>query len=140
MGVYRDDLIRPWVLPSVREAEKRIIAQELGMEYPPITDLSGFLSSVFSLAYGASSPALLDKRVGGTPTVGGTGAISVAYEFLKRFMPEKTLMVSTPSWMNHTNIALRTGIPIQPYRYVNLHTKMLDTEGMCADLAKGNAE
>ena len=36
VGAYRDDAGKPYVLPCVREAEKRLVDQKLDMEYSGI--------------------------------------------------------------------------------------------------------
>jgi aspartate aminotransferase, mitochondrial len=36
VGAYRDDHGKPYVLPSVRRAEEKLLAQRLDMEYAPI--------------------------------------------------------------------------------------------------------
>ena len=42
VGAYRDDGGKPYVLPCVREAEERILGQNLDMEYSGIVSLSRF--------------------------------------------------------------------------------------------------
>jgi aspartate/tyrosine/aromatic aminotransferase len=41
VGAYRDDNGKPYVLPSVRRAEERLLAQQLDMEYAPIVSSVG---------------------------------------------------------------------------------------------------
>lgn len=36
VGAYRDDSGKPYVLPSVRKAEEKLLSQNLDMEYSPI--------------------------------------------------------------------------------------------------------
>ena len=40
VGAYRDDAGKPYVLPCVREAEKRLMEQNLDMEYAGIVSRS----------------------------------------------------------------------------------------------------
>ena len=39
VGAYRDDSGKPYVLPCVREAEERILSQNLDMEYSGIVSV-----------------------------------------------------------------------------------------------------
>ena len=52
VGAYRDNEGKPWVLSSVREAEKRLVALECNHEYLPITGLPSFVDGATKLAFG----------------------------------------------------------------------------------------
>ena len=52
IGAYRDDGGSPWVLPSVRTAEERLIARGEKKEYAGIAGLPAFLEKAMRFAYG----------------------------------------------------------------------------------------
>ena len=62
VGAYRDEAGKPYILPSVKQAEKSLAGQG-DKEYLPITGLSSFTSLAAKLAYGADSALLKDGRV-----------------------------------------------------------------------------
>ena len=62
VGAYRDDNGKPFILPSVQQAEKSL-AGKFDKEYLPITGLSEFTSLAAKLAYGADSPLIKDGKV-----------------------------------------------------------------------------
>lgn len=59
-GTYRDENAKPWVLPSVREAEKLIVNP--GHEYLPIEGLQSFRDEASKLLFHDTS-ALKENRV-----------------------------------------------------------------------------
>ncbi len=52
VGAYRDDQGKPFVLPSVRKAEHRIIEAEMNHEYAPIIGEAQFSKLSANLAFG----------------------------------------------------------------------------------------
>ncbi|ODV89983.1 hypothetical protein CANCADRAFT_99031 [Tortispora caseinolytica NRRL Y-17796] len=133
VGAYRDDNGKPYVLPSVREAEQIIVSEKLDKEYAPITGVPAFAPAAAKLAYGSSSPGL--DRVSITQTISGTGALRVGGEFLALHYPyAKKIYVPTPSWANHAAVFKHAGLEVESYRYYNKETISLDFEGMIADI------
>ncbi|KAG4218779.1 hypothetical protein PC116_g32741, partial [Phytophthora cactorum] len=82
VGAYRDDQGKPYVLPSVRAAEDKIVAKRLNKEYLGITGLPEFTKAAAELAYGKGSSAL--ERLVITQSISGTGALRIAAAFLAR--------------------------------------------------------
>ncbi|EPE03069.1 aspartate aminotransferase [Ophiostoma piceae UAMH 11346] len=137
VGAYRDDAGKPYVLPSVREAEDKVIAQRLNKEYAGITGLPDFTKGAAELAYGADSSAL--DRLAITQSISGTGALRIGGAFIERFYPggegrPKEIYIPNPSWANHGAIFKDAGLTVQKYRYYNPDTIGLDFEGLLADV------
>ena len=63
VGAYRDDAGKPYVLDSVRTAEKKILDSKLDHEYLPIAGLPQFTTASQRLMLGKDSAAIRDKRV-----------------------------------------------------------------------------
>ena len=51
VGAYRDDNGKPFVLPSIREAERRIFERQMNKEYLGIIGLAGFKEEMAKLAF-----------------------------------------------------------------------------------------
>ncbi|KAL5345861.1 aspartate transaminase aat1 [Pseudogymnoascus australis] len=133
VGAYRDDKGKPYVLPSVRTAEDKVIAAKLNKEYAGITGVPEFTKAAAVLAYGEGSSAL--DRLVITQSISGTGALRIGGEFLAKFYPgAKRIYIPTPSWANHGAIFTESGLEVQKYRYYNKDTIGLDFEGMIADI------
>ena len=61
--LQRDGQGKPYVLPSVLEAEKRLFNGSLDKEYLPITGLGDFTKLSAELAYGKDSKPIKEGRV-----------------------------------------------------------------------------
>lgn len=112
VGAYRDDKNKPWVLPSVKTAEERILAANMNKEYLGIAGLPSFVSKSLEFAYGSKSKALSEKRVAALQTLSGTGACRVAGEFLNRFKlgSGNVIYQPNPTWGNHVPIFKDAGM------------------------------
>lgn len=140
MGAYRDDAGKPYVLPSVRTAEKRVLERGLDKEYAGITGVPAFTKAAARLAYGANSKFL--ENVAITQSISGTGALRIGGAFLERFYPYgKTVYLPNPSWANHKAIFHDCGLDVKTYRYYNKETIGLDIDGLIHDIkeAPGNS-
>ncbi len=136
VGAYRDDQGKPYVLASVKQAEKNILAKNLDKEYAGITGIPAFTKKAAELAYGAESTPLLENRLAITQTISGTGALRVGAEFLSAFYPNKTILLPNPSWANHNAVFKAAGVEPLKYRYYDDKTISLDFEGFVDDLEK----
>ena len=52
IGAYRDNKGKPWVLPTVRKAEQRIMERNLDKEYAGIVGYDSFCKEAYKLAFG----------------------------------------------------------------------------------------
>ncbi|CRG92274.1 aspartate aminotransferase [Talaromyces islandicus] len=135
VGAYRDDKGKPYVLPSVRTAEDKVVASRLDKEYAGITGIPSFTKKAAELAYGVNSSALKEDRLAITQSVSGTGALRIGGAFLERFYPNtKKIFLPTPSWANHNALFKDSGLEVGTYRYYNKDTIGLDFDGLVADL------
>ncbi|KAL4780751.1 pyridoxal phosphate-dependent transferase [Aspergillus varians] len=135
VGAYRDDKGKPFVLPSVRSAEDKVVSSRLDKEYAGITGIPSFTKAAAQLAYGTDSPVLKEDRLVITQTISGTGALRIGGAFLERFYPgAKKIYLPTPSWANHSAVFKDSGLEVEKYRYYNKDTIGLDFDGLVADL------
>ncbi|KAH6688363.1 aspartate aminotransferase [Plectosphaerella plurivora] len=133
VGAYRDDQGKPYVLPSVRTAEQKVVEAKLNKEYAGITGVPEFSKAAAVLAYGKNSPAA--DRIAITQSISGTGALRIGGAFLAKFWPgDKAIYIPTPSWANHKAVFSDSGLKVNQYRYYNKDTIGLDFEGMVADI------
>lgn len=136
-----DDNGKPYVLPSVRAAEEKVVSSKLDKEYAGITGIPAFTKAAAILAYGADSPVIKEDRVAITQTISGTGALRVGGAFMERLYPHgKTIYIPTPSWANHKAIFTDSGLEVKQYKYYNKETIGLDFDGMIADLKAAPAK
>jgi len=134
IGAYRDDNAKPWVLPVVRKAERRLFEDpELNHEYLPIAGLADYTAAAQRLVVGADSPAILEKRISSLQTISGTGALHLGAAFLAKFYQRsrgQPVYFSNPTWANHNQIFSNVKMPIASYPYFNAKTRGLDFVNM----------
>lgn len=125
-GVFRTDEGAPFVLSSVKEAERRIAAAlsagELNKEYLPIEGHAEFRRLSARLVLGDDSAALAEGRVATLQTISGTGAVAVAASALRRVAQVETIYVPEPSWSNHHQIMAHAGLSVRTYPYLDMRT------------------
>ncbi len=77
---------------------KRLNAEPHGASlYLPMEGLSGYRQAIAPLLFGAEHTALKQNRIASIQTVGGSGALKVGADFLKRYFPESHVWVSDPT-------------------------------------------
>jgi aromatic-amino-acid transaminase len=128
IGVYTDEQGRLPVLGSVQAAYERIGFAE--RPYLPMEGHAGYREGVQKLIFGASHPAFAEKRVATIQTVGGTGAVGIAADFLAKHCPGRTVLVSDPTWDNHHGLFQRAGFKTTTYPYWNRTSRSVDFDGM----------
>ncbi len=134
VGVYKDEQGHTAVLKCVKEAEALRLKQEDSKTYIGMAGDLSFNAHIEKLAFGPAHQVLLANRVTTAHTPGGTGALRVAAEFIKRANPNATIWVTTPTWANHISLFQAAGLKVKEYAYYDYDTKGLQTEQMFADL------
>lgn len=128
IGVYTDEKGRLPVLGSVRAAYERIGFAE--RPYLPMEGHALYREGVQKLVFGAAHSALSGKRVATIQTIGGTGALGIAADFLAKHCPGRTVLISDPSWENHHGLFQRAGFKTTTYPYWDRANKSVDFDGM----------
>jgi len=134
VGVYCNEEGRIPLLRAVIEAETQRAAQHASRGYLPIDGIATYDQAVQTLLFGADSPLLREGRVVTVQAVGGTGALKIGADFLKRLAPGATVAISDPSWENHRALFETAGFPVQNYRYYDAASHDVDRAGMLEDL------
>ncbi|CAI3797913.1 hypothetical protein GLGCALEP_01833 [Pseudomonas sp. MM221] len=97
VGVYCNEEGRIPLLRAVIEAETQRAAQHASRGYLPIDGIATYDQAVQKLIFGAESPLLAAGRVVTVQAVGGTGALKIGADFLKRLSPNAVVAISDPS-------------------------------------------
>ncbi|MDN2487220.1 aromatic amino acid transaminase [Kosakonia sacchari] len=119
---YNEDGIIPR-LQAVAEAEARLNAQPHGASvYLPMEGLNSYRNAIAPLLFGAEHPVLAQKRVATIQTLGGSGALKVGADFLKRYFPDSGVWVSDPTWENHIAIFEGAGFVVSTYPWYDSAT------------------
>ena len=117
IGVYFDEEGRLPVMRAVREAETAM-AQSIGPRpYLPMEGAADYRAAVQTLLFGTDHEALASGRIATLQTIGGSGALKVGGDFLKRYFPESEVWVSDPTWDNHRAMFEGAGFRVHTYPY-----------------------
>jgi len=135
VGVYYDDNGKIPLLAAVQNAEKVRLVAMPARGYQAIEGLAAYNQAVQNLVFGAGSPLLTENRVMTIQAIGGTGALKVGADYLKRLLPNSTIYISDPSWENHRAIFEFAGFPVESYPYYDAATRGVDFAAMKAKLA-----
>ena len=65
MGAYRTDQGKPFILPCVKLAEEKMLADNMDHEYAGIQGIDAFVANALKIAYGEDSAVLKEGRVAG---------------------------------------------------------------------------
>jgi len=135
IGLYYDDKGVVPRLPSVARAQETVHAQSQGTPlYLPMEGLAPYRSAIQTLLFGAEHPALQAGRVATIQTLGGSGALKVGADFLKRYFPESQVWVSDPTWENHIALFTGAGFKVNTYPYFDAKTRGVKFDEMLATL------
>ena len=134
IGIYFDEQGRLPVLPSVMQAEARILAAGGPKGYLPMEGDAACRAEVAKLLLGPDHPAINQGRVATIQTVGSSGGLKVGADFLKTWLPEAQVWVSDPTWDNHRSMFEGSGFVVNTYPYFDASTGGLRFEAMLAAL------
>ncbi|MCX7174864.1 MAG: aspartate/tyrosine/aromatic aminotransferase [Proteobacteria bacterium] len=141
VGVYYDDNGKVPLLSAVKTAEKARLEAMPPRGYQPIEGLAAYNQAVQKLLFGANAPLLAEGRVITAEALGGTGALKVGADYLKRLLPSATVYISDPSWENHRALFESAGFPVSNYPYYDAGTRGVNFSAMkdfLATLAAGS--
>ena len=135
VGVYQNDQGQTPILKSIKTAEKRLVETQTSKSYLPISGDPGYAANVQKLLFGADSEVIASGRAMTIHSPGGTGALRVGGDLLKKFNPTSKVWVSSPTWANHKGIFAAAGFELADYPYYDPSTKGVDFEAMLKTLA-----
>ena len=117
VGVYFDDAGKIPLLAAIRQAEAQRTAAAPARGYLPIDGIAQYNHAVQTMLFGQDSPLVSGQRVATVQCLGGTGALKVGADLLKRFVPEAGVWISDPSWENHRALFESAGFTVGTYPY-----------------------
>lgn len=127
---YNEENIVPQ-LDAVKTAYKNIEAGNDQVKlYLPMDGLKSYNQATQALVLGENSPSRQSGRAVTIQTLGGSGALKVGADFLKKYFPESDIWVSQPTWDNHIAIFNGAGIQTHFYPYFDADTNGVNVAAM----------
>ncbi|MCY1410372.1 Aspartate aminotransferase [compost metagenome] len=124
VGVYKDAMGLTPVLTAVKLAEQKLLDRQKSKTYVSGHGDADFGKLLCELVLGSDSDLLSDSRVGATQTPGGTGALRLCADFIKRCLPGRGIWLSDPTWPIHETIFATAGLTVSHYPYVGQDNRL----------------
>jgi aromatic-amino-acid transaminase len=134
VGVYFDDNGKLPLLKCVQAAEAAMAAAPKPRGYLPIDGIAAYDTAVKGLVFGADSAIVKEGRVATVQGIGGTGALKIGADFLKKLYPQSKVLISDPSWENHRALFTNAGFTVENYAYYDATTRTVNFPAMLAAL------
>jgi aromatic-amino-acid transaminase len=134
IGIYFDDEGRLPVMRAVHAAEAAILEEPGPKPYLPMAGFAQYRDAVQTLVFGAQCPSRAAGRIATVQTLGGSGALKVGADFIRRYFPTSHVWVSDPTWENHRFIFERAGFTVNSYPYYDEATGGLKFEAMLSSI------
>ena len=136
IGIYYAENGQIPVLRSVQKAEALLAKHVTPKPYLPMEGMESYRNAIQELVFGADHPLRKAGRIATIQTVGGSGALKVGADFLKRFFPDAQVWVSDPTWDNHRSMFDGAGFVVNDYPYYDDSTGTIDIDGMLETLQR----
>lgn len=134
VGVYYNEAGCIPLLKAVALAEKARAEAHAPRGYLPIEGIGAYDSAVQNLLFGSDANITQSGRVITSQAIGGTGALKIGADYLKRLLPDAVVAISNPSWENHRALFESAGFPVKNYSYYDASKQGINLEGMLEDL------
>lgn len=131
VGVYKDRDGKTAVMRAVREAETRLLQNQDTKTYLGLAGDLAFNEVMTRLVFGDGADL---TRIRAAQAPGGSGALRLAAELLKRTRPGATIWISNPTWPNHIPMMREAGLTIAEYPYFDAASGSVRFDDMLATL------
>lgn len=136
VGVYKDKQGRTPIMRAVRAAEERLFKEQTTKTYLGMAGDPDFNAAIVKLAFGETADM---TRLRGVQAPGGSGAIRILAELLKRSRSDATVWVSDPTWPNHLPMMAAAGLPTRSYPYFDAATGGVRFDEMMTALGRAKS-
>jgi aspartate aminotransferase len=135
-GVYKDAEGTTPILRVVKRAEEQILHDETSKSYLGIVGAPEYATVVQGLIFGADHSLVSSGRAVTAHAPGGTGALRVAAEFIRKANPNARVWLSQPTWPNHANVMRAAGLAVETYPYFDAPANRLAFDALLETLAR----
>jgi len=140
VGVYYDENGKIPLLRAVRQAERVRVDAAQPRGYLPIDGIAAYDTDVQQMLFGRDSALLSSGRLVTAQALGGTGALKIGADLLKRISPNAKILISDPSWENHRALFEGAGFTVEQYPYFDSATQGVNFAAMRAAISAAPPE
>ena len=131
VGVYKDRDGKTPVMRALRAAETKLLASQDTKTYLGLAGDTGFNTAMIKLAFGEKADL---SRIRAAQAPGGSGALRLVAELLKRTRADATVWLSDPTWPNHMPVMRGAGLQVREYPYFDAASGAVRFDDMLAAL------
>ena len=139
VGVYKTEAGQTPVMAAIKAAEQKLYEEEDSKSYIAQVGVEAYNDGMIKLILGAGHNAVRDGRVRSVLTPGGTGALRIGAEAIKRMNPNATVWVGDPTWANHFPVIQGAGVRTETYPYYDKASRTIRIAEMLETLEKKTA-
>lgn len=132
VGVFRTDDGSTPVMRSVKAAEQLLLTEQATKSYLGAEGDTGYVEVLGDVVLGSGLAS--SDRISGVQTPGGTGALRLGAELLKRSRPDATVWIGSPTWPNHGPIFQEAGLRVSSHRFYDVASASIDFDAMLEDI------
>ncbi len=130
VGMYYDEDGRIPILGVVEAAERRLAERVATWGYLMPDGLPTLRDGAKRLVFGDALVAGMGKRIATVQSLGGTGALKLGADVIRRVAPDSVVAMSRPTWGNHPAIFGGAGLRVSEYPYFDSATGGVDWPAM----------
>ena len=130
VGMYYDEDGRIPILQAVSSAEATLSHRIASWGYLQPDGLPALRDAAKRLVFGDALLADANDRIVTVQSLGGTGALKLGADVIRRLAPASTVMLSRPTWGNHPSIFAGAGLQVAEYPYFDPATGGVDWPAM----------
>ena len=130
VGVYQDDHGRTPVMEAVKIAQARLMELETTKSYQGMAGDPDYNQRMLGQLFGEQHSIMSSGRVKSIQAPGGSGALRVGAEVIRRARPESKLWIGVPTWPNHIPLLGGAGFEIKEYPYYDMGSRQINSQAM----------
>ena len=130
VGMYYDEDGRIPILEVVKAAETGLAAKIATWGYLMPDGLPSLREAAKALVFGDALVGSMGERIVTVQSLGGTGALKLGADVIRKLAPGSVVALSRPTWGNHPSIFQGAGLRTVEYPYFDPATGGVDWPGM----------
>jgi aromatic-amino-acid transaminase len=131
VGVYKDENGATPVMKAIKAAEKQLLESQDTKSYVGPIGSRPFCSAMVAQVFGEDADA---DRIRCAQSAGGSGALRILSDLLRKIRPNAKVWVSDPTWPNHVPLLTAAGFELEQYPYYDRSTNSITFDQMMSVL------
>ena len=136
VGVYKNASGQTEVMQAVKRAEQTLVNEQESKSYVGLAGDMEFVEEIRKLTFGEFTRN--ENHLTGLQTPGGSAALRLAGDLIKRSNPDAKIWIGLPGWSNHIPIFEMAGLKLETYNRYDLETSSIAFDAVMSSLSAAN--